>query len=491
MDVISTYEAQLYSVHGAEVIIYFFIGLLTKFMIRTAGPLVLRGKYLKEITSYTLNEESQINIFYRILSPVVYSYLIIGVVYILSSPFNFKGPRNLMWLPVVFYWCIQIVTVFRARHVRYPKWTLFAQAFLSIGVGIYFDWVVVREIPTRGIGWFEQTNIGWQFMLVFFFGVSGLILSGFVKGNGQREHANDTTNDEDDSDAPPKLYFSSSQEEKFYSYKRRFHHLLPDVFNEDPLLLSLFYSIVYIEDANRPAWHRALERALFFTNRVRSTGIMQLRSPVYLTDEDSVIKAAPFVQSIWFDFLEDIGKERHSPLELCPRGYSYRFPDLLKFFIAQSNVLYGRYCGTMTYDVSETFAAMSGLVIYSESFFTPSSVRVRSKAFSTYTELFSNHQLEFMNGAIRNLDNYPQDHTSEVVLRTYSEPPIEEVKEVLRFLERTGCVIHRVIPASPLYWEISVHPPTMPIFDELRGKFKNWQIVATHSYQTDETNLCP
>lgn len=213
MDVISTYEAQLYSVHGAEVIIYFFIGLLTKFMIRTAGPLVLRGKYLKEITSYTLNEESQINIFYRILSPVVYSYLIIGVVYILSSPFNFKGPRNLMWLPVVFYWCIQIVTVFRARHVRYPKWTLFAQAFLSIGVGIYFDWVVVREIPTRGIGWFEQTNIGWQFMLVFFFGVSGLILSGFVKGNGQREHANDTTNDEDDSDAPPKLYFSSSQEE--------------------------------------------------------------------------------------------------------------------------------------------------------------------------------------------------------------------------------------------------------------------------------------
>lgn len=54
-----------------------------------------------------------------------------------------------------------------------------------------------------------------------------------------------------------------ASEKKLYSYVRQYGSLLPERFDADVLLRSVFYAIMAIDDYNRPAHIRAIERMAF------------------------------------------------------------------------------------------------------------------------------------------------------------------------------------------------------------------------------------
>lgn len=333
----------------------------------------------------------------------------------------------------------------------------------------------------RGISWFEQTNIGWQFLLIFFFGASGLILSGFVKNsNRYQQKVSDLDPDSDDNLVTLRLRFSPKEEAKLYSFQRRFQNLLPQRFNEDPLLGSLFYSIMYIEDANRPAWRRALEKMLFFTGRVRSTGIMQVRSDHYLSDEDSVQKAIPKIERIWLEFLENIAQRSHWTVVISPEGYGYDFAIFREEFLKRSGLLYGRYCGTMTHEVAATFAAVTDFFIYSKNSLPPINVWVRADSFSEYSKYFPDQRADFSANAMSNPFATPEETESELVLRNFTQPSNDEVRRVVGALRKLGCSINKVTLVGDAQTEIRISFPNGQIRHEIRETFDQWKIETVH-----------
>lgn len=478
MDIISAYQAQAGSLSILELGIYLLLGTLIKILVRTAGPAVLHGKYLKSVSDFTYSNESRLNISYRILAPVVYSYLFVTVVNLALTILQVSNLTNLVWLPIALYWLLQSITVLGARIIDYPKWTLLVQALLSISVGILFDWFVFREFRTSGISSLEETNIGWQFLLIIFFGGSGWVLSGFAKGNAVYEHLVSDNPITDDGSAPELLLrFDAKHEKKLYSLQRRFHDLLPTNFNEDPLLCSLFYSIMYLEDTNRPAWRRKIERLLFVTRQVKTTGIMQVQSEKYLSDNESVRKAVPIIEDIWLEFLEEATLASHATLQISPDAYGYSFEDLFKEYVSRSNLLYGRYCGTMKYHVATTFVAVADFVVYSRHFQAPIEVWVTSKYFSKYSKLIPNRVIRGTNGDLYAGHGVLDENTSEITLRCLDRLTTRNLRDVLFTLEELGWDIHRVsLPGDPFH-EISVRTQQQLDIEQIREQFPNWTIV--------------
>ena len=173
-------------------------------------------------------------------------------------------------MPVLFYWIIQIVVVASTKIGIYPLWTLFVQAFVSLCVSIYFDWVVIQQFPNRGIESLDQSNIGWQVLTGFFLAASYLVLYGIIYSSKKYKQ---------------KLYKHNNvfqysidvrTEERLYKYLRKYDNLLSTRYQSDLLLKAFFYTVLTIEDSNRPSWFRRLERLFFWTGKVKTTGIMQV-----------------------------------------------------------------------------------------------------------------------------------------------------------------------------------------------------------------------
>jgi len=92
-------------------IVYLLIGVFCFCFIRIAGPKVLLGGYHTNLEQYSNDEISVLNIIYRIISPVVFSYFIIIVLSIVFSIIGVRWEFEIYWMPVLFYWVIQIVVV--------------------------------------------------------------------------------------------------------------------------------------------------------------------------------------------------------------------------------------------------------------------------------------------------------------------------------------------------------------------------------------------
>lgn len=83
-----------------------------------------------------------------------------------------------------------------------------------------------------------------------------------------------------------------------------------------------------IEDYNRPAHVRAIERIAFPFGLSKTTGIMQQRCDRALSDEESVKLAVEYVSTMWDSYLRKFARSRkavrgpHTALEFGTNWYS-------------------------------------------------------------------------------------------------------------------------------------------------------------------------
>lgn len=301
-------------------------------------------------------------------------------------------------MPVLFYWVIQIVVVASTKIGIYPLWTLFVQAFVSLCVSIYFDWVVIQQFPNRGIESLDQSNIGWQVLTGFFLAASYLVLYGIIYSSKKYKQ---------------KLYKHNNvfqysidvrTEERLYKYLRKYDNLLSTRYQSDLLLKAFFYTVLTIEDSNRPSWFRRLERLFFWTGKVKTTGIMQVKENRKLTDEESVHLGAEIVEEIWNNFLYDAAEHNSNDslpmLMFSSEYYGYDYSSMKDALLSNGSKLYGRYCGTLSYDIR---AVLKTTIFFFESYkqFLPAkTVRVHSALFKNQSSLLPNRILCFREGIL-------------------------------------------------------------------------------------------
>ena len=445
-DMLFASEFNVFSLSLLDVLICLVIGLLCRPLIRVSGPRMLGADYHTRVVQYSFDHVGVSNIIYRIISPIVISYILVILLSAISSGIGCPWSLSVRWMPIFLYWIVQLLVVRLQSGELYPAWTVVFQAMVSLLVAVYFDWVVVCHLATSGISAFDQSNIGWQLLTGLFLVASQLILSGIVRGVNRynsrlRAACGQHVYPDESSEGPVNL----ETEKRLFKFLREYSDLLPDRFSSDVLLRALFYTVMLIEDSNRPAWFRSVERFLFRFGVAKSTGIMQVKSSIAFTDRESVVASLPLIEKIWDDFLIEGAQQKD--VSLCPilsfscDWYRYRYKELRTLAVQKSGLLYGRYCGTVSIDIQETFGEVLRFFDRAERFFPPERVVVRSKLFSSYARVMPGRELCLIDGALSILPEAVPASETRVILSSASPASFEEAKRCVTAIERFGSVI--------------------------------------------------
>jgi hypothetical protein len=70
-------------------------------------------------------------------------------------------------------------------------------------------------------------------------------------------------------------------------------------------LYSLIIAVIIYEQFNRPKFARIIERMLFWTGRVKTSGIMQAKSEEYLSDTESIKIGAKILENSYLKYIEE------------------------------------------------------------------------------------------------------------------------------------------------------------------------------------------
>ena len=101
-------------------------------------------------------------------------------------------------------------------------------------------------------------------------------------------------------------YYQNALASALYKkYKKKYHYLLSEEMLANPELMDIFFTIMTIEQMNRPGVFRLFERIFFFTGKITTTGIMQVSSKKYLSNPESILAAQDIVLKQYRSYTSD------------------------------------------------------------------------------------------------------------------------------------------------------------------------------------------
>lgn len=264
---------------------------------------------------------------------------------------------------MLIYWVLIAVKKSGSGKLLYHINTLLLETLLSIVLAFAVDYYVTGKLISSGAAVFDQSNLAFQLEVALFYVVVQVIVSLTIRREYRIRLANQK---------PPKISASNPiasysgvdiSEKNLFSYEKRFGHCLPERYQNDLLLRAVFFSVMAIEDFNRPAGVRILERIAFPLGLAKTTGIMQQQSDKALSDEDSVILAVGYISEMWDAFLVKYARSGKCAngdggVRFAEEYYTYDYKEL-RVAIGQSfSFLYGDYCGTYTLNADRVFSAV-------------------------------------------------------------------------------------------------------------------------------------
>lgn len=213
------------------------------------------------------------NLIYRILSPVIY------ISFATLILFNFKLSFFVsnIWLLSVYYYGLNLITlVLLSRFELVNKFLYFFMVISSIGLSYWVYMVALRYGPQSIIPDSANFRTEWWFLV---FGYFYSLLNDFS----------------------PNYAMESNRKRKFIcrkynQLKRKYQVYLSKGFQENNDLQKILYSIMITESTNRPPFIRFIEKLMFFTGKVKTTGIMQVTSSKKLSDKESIGLAEKIIQ---------------------------------------------------------------------------------------------------------------------------------------------------------------------------------------------------
>lgn len=324
-------------------------------LVRRFGPMSVSTGYVVEQCYDT--ENGRDNVIYRVTAPALCCGFLVFIVMLVCLRFSIEPPE-FSYVPTVIYWVILFAIKWKDNTLSGKLAPIMGEMLTSIVLAKLFDSYIYMAFLSQGPSVFDSSSIAFQMELAAFYVITGVIATGFIKAE-HRVHGPES------SKTPGKCsivtdrfsysnYYDAAvdvSEAKLFSYEREYGKYLPARFDKDILLRSLFFSIMAIEDSNRPKGMRFFERLLSAVGISKTTGVMQQKSDGPLSDIESVKLAIPFVEKMWDSYLVSYARSvecGYKPSVFCfsRSYYEYSYPELSDSICLHFSALYGDYCGT-------------------------------------------------------------------------------------------------------------------------------------------------
>lgn len=226
------------------------------------------------------------NLIYRILSPAIFISFSTLVLYGLGFPYFTKN----IWLVSVYYYVINIASLLLLRRFELVNKFLYIFIFLSsIGISYWLYKYALQYGPQAILPDSANFRTEWWFIVIAYF----YSLLNEYTPNYSVEHKRKHI----------LLY------KRYKSLSCKYDVLLMKDINQNELLRLIFYAIMITEDINRPPFVRWIERLLFITGKIKTTGIMQVTSNKILSDKESVLLAQKIILSSYKkNYIPNIGE---------------------------------------------------------------------------------------------------------------------------------------------------------------------------------------
>lgn len=208
------------------------------------------------------------NLFYRILSPVVFISFYTLILFELGLP----SLTTNIWLISVYYFAYNFILLLIMRKFELVNKLLY---FVIVFMGIILSWWVYSTTLQYGLNAILPDAGGfktelWLIIIGYFYS----LLNNFTPNFGIENRR--------------KNQFLLN---RYKTLSQKYDIFLLPKFKTKGLLRLIFYSIMITEDINRPPLIRLGENCLFFTGLIRTTGIMQVTNSKILSDKESVTLA--------------------------------------------------------------------------------------------------------------------------------------------------------------------------------------------------------
>lgn len=454
---ISTEFLGLFSLPLFCVILYYCISIAMVIAVRKLGPVSI-GRY--RIESAYDDSTGTMNVVYRIVAPVVANYFFLLVVAVIAAILGQNIQLSGRWLPILFYWINLLILKIGIRRLSIPLWATFLEIFFSVGLSVYFDWAVVCRLPQLGLLAIDQSNVGFQIVVMLFFAIVQIILSATLRSKYDYLLGGHNYGKSYSSRAYP-------TEQTLFSYKRRFDKFLPKRFRDDLALHVLFYSIMFIEDVNRPHYIRKIEAFLARLGWAKTTGIMQQKIPGEkraLSDEESVEAAIPQIEAIWDKYLTLAAKREGNPFGFffTETAYRYNYGSISLDAGINFSKIYGDYCGTRELSVNHIFFEVESFFVGEEFGFEPEVISVQKSLFPSESSWFPKETL-FWTGPFSIRVQYEAFMPDHILVG--KEDSHSSIAAALKFLQQEGHKPLEVVavpgfPPRILYQEKGSSPRT-------------------------------
>jgi len=466
------------------IIVYVVIGTVTVPLVRILGPVGIRNYVLEELYD---SDTGYYNVIYRIVSPVVCCTAFVSLCGVVATAAGFPAPTA-GFLSVVFYWILLAGMKIAARNVlSLPGFLL--EVASSIGIAILFDQLIVHRVLQHDFAFIDDSNIAFQAeMAVLAFAVQSIV-SLFVRRRYKISCRTKTIARYGDKNQylPTSVssYYSTVDvsEKKLYAYQCKYGSMLPNRFLGDPLLWCVFFSIMAIEDSNRPSAFRFLERIACTLGMAHSTGIMQQKSEKPLSDSESVELAIDYIGRMWDSFLKTFAKSAqgsNSPdvFMFTSSWYKYDYRILADATEKAFGFFYGDYCGTRLLDAGFVFSQVRSFWERDHYGFLPRTVMSSWRTTQIEPVWFGDKKVFWEDDyTVRITDPDNEHHGCLLICDDNTQASKEKVGELCKCIKSNSGEVIKVSLVENVYATIFVHYEKELMDSKLDT---GWRIIRTN-----------
>lgn len=481
-------------------IVYLAVGVAAIFMVAFLGPVSILDYRLEETWD---KGNGPTNVMYRIISPAICT---MGVLFLIVAALGRTSvvPPLHRWLSTLVYWVVLSVLKLSRREGLLYYSVVAVECAVSVLLAYLMDIFVVEGFVRVGIDIFDQSSLAFQLEVALFcvavqFAVS-LSTRYQYKVNYKCHKATSVVvgfpSDSEEATVREAGRADSidTSEKKLYSYVRQYGSLLPERFDADVLLRSAFYAIMAIEDYNRPARIRVIERMAFPFGLSKTTGIMQQRCDRALSDEESVKLAVEYVSTMWDSYLRKFARSRkavrgpHTALEFGTNWYRYDYESLRGVLVTSFSELYGDYSGTRVLHAN-------GVIADVIAFFERAQYNLMPETIVAYSKLFPEEAAWFGRGAgalcckdsdtVRRVKNDERIEGHSCLITCEDPAGSSSIAKATRILEQNGWRVEEVFFGKGAVCSIVVcgsgqsNPP----------RIKGWTTVLLNGYFASEQSM--
>lgn len=247
------------------IIIHILLGIGLFFLINWIGKHSYTIGYMSLSLFVRREEAPALNLFIRVLSPVVYIIILSSILYYFNLD---KYVVNIYMVSIYYIGIRLLVNIFYNRS-SLLNWTtqIFHWSIIIISSYFVYD-KIIKERENILPDFSTLSNELWIVIIIFIYQIVNK-LEFSQKGTERRKN--------------------NYLKNRYKYFKEKYHQTITNLIGNNQFLEIIVYSILIYEDFNRPKLVRYVENLRFkITKKEHSLGVMQIKTKTLISDKESV-----------------------------------------------------------------------------------------------------------------------------------------------------------------------------------------------------------